>query len=367
MRGVVLRDSSAELVDELQVREPGVGEVLVRVEAAGICHTDLSVIDGTIPFPKPLVLGHEGAGTVVGIGPGVASVAAGDHVVLTTLANCGVCAACERGWPTRCRRTLGNMSQPFSVGGEPIWSFAATSVFSEYVVVSAAQVVAIDPAVPLASAALIGCGVITGACCVWNRARVRRGDAAVVFGVGGVGLSVIQALRIAGARSVVAIDRMPSKETMARTMGATHFFDAAEPDLVGRVRALEPFDRADAAGPFNGGGFDWAFDCVGNDQIVRDALEMLEWGGSVVILGVPKPGAELTVPFSRLIHVDRAVMGCRYGSVRPHHDIPMIVDLYLRGEFLLDEMVSATYDVGDFHAAVDRVRAGDIARAVLTF
>jgi S-(hydroxymethyl)glutathione dehydrogenase/alcohol dehydrogenase len=356
-----------EVVDDLQVRDPGVGEVRVRIDAAGVCHTDLSVIDGTIPFPRPLVLGHEGAGTVVEVGPGVTSVSEGDHVVLTTLASCGQCAACERGWPTRCRRTLGNMTQPFSLRGEPLWSFAATSVFSEYVVVAAAQVVVIEPSVPLESAALIGCGVITGACCVWNRARVQRGDTAVVFGLGGVGLSVIQGLRIAGARRIVAVDRLPGKEAIARTMGATDFLDASDPELVAEVRALEAFDSSHRDGPFNGGGLDWAFDCVGSPQVVADALEMLEWGGTVVILGVASPGTELTVPFSRLVHVDRAVMGCRYGSVRPHHDIPLIVDLYRRGEFLLDEMVSATFDLDEFEVALDHLRAGEAARSVLTF
>jgi Zn-dependent alcohol dehydrogenase len=367
MRGIVLRGGTAEVVDDLVVRDPGLGEIRVEIGAAGICHTDLSLIDGTIPWPTPLVLGHEGAGTVVELGAGVTSVSIGDHVVLTTLASCGRCSACERGWPTRCRRTLGNMTQPFTHRGEAVWSFGATSVFSEQVVVNAAQAVVIDRSVPLPSAALIGCGVITGACCVWNRAQVKGGQTAVVFGLGGVGLSVIQGLRVAGARRIVAIDTLPGKEAIARTMGATDFFNARDADLVAKVRALEPYDDATSSGPMNAGGLDFAFDCVGNPKVVADALEMLEWGGTVVILGVPKPGTEASVPFSRLIHVDRTVMGCRYGSVRPHHDIPMIVDLYQRGQFLLDEMVSATFDIGDFDAAVAQLHDGEMARAVLTF
>src|SRR5580658_8276953 len=155
------------------------------------------MLDGTIPFPTPVVMGHEGAGVVEEVGSEVTTVKPGDHVVVTTLANCGNCAECATGWPTRCRVSMGNMSKPFTFEGQPAWNFAAASVFAEYTVVKQVQAVKIDPAVPLTSACLIGCGVVTGACAVWNRAQVQRGQTAVVFGVGGVGLNVIQALRVA--------------------------------------------------------------------------------------------------------------------------------------------------------------------------
>jgi Zn-dependent alcohol dehydrogenase len=367
MRGVVFTGEAVRVVDDLEVRAPRAREVRVRIEAAGLCHTDLSLVDGTIPHPTPLVLGHEGAGTVLEVGADVTTVRPGDHVVLTTLASCGMCSACERGLPTRCRATLGVGSQPFTIGGEPAYSFASTSVFSEEVVVAESQAVVIDRDIPMAAACLIGCGVITGAGTVWNRAKVQRGETAAVFGLGGVGLSVIQGLRIAGAGRIVAIDTEPAKEALARKVGATDFLDARDPGLAQAVRDLEPSAPGVRAGVMNAGGLDWVFDCVGNAAIVETGLEMLDWGGTVVIIGVPRPGAELTASFSRLIHVDRTIMGCRYGSVRPHHDIPLIVELYRSGAFLLDEMVSATMPIERYDDAVDLVHQGTVARVVFTF
>lgn len=367
MRGVLFTGTAVEVVDDLEVRAPGPGDLRVRIEAAGLCHTDLSVVDGTIPMPPPVVLGHEGAGVVVEVGDQVRSVAVGDHVVLTTLPACGRCSACERGFPTRCRATLGGGAQPFMRGGEPVYSFASTSVFAEEVVVGESQAVVIDRDIPLTAASIVGCAVVTGAGSVWNRAQVQRGQTAAVFGIGGVGLSVIQALRVAGASRIVAIDMLADKEEIARCVGATDFLDARRPDLVDAVRALEPSDDGLPAGVMNAGGLDWVFDCVGNASIVSTGLEMLDWGGGLVIIGVPKPGSELTASFSRLIHVDRAILGCRYGQVRPHHDIPMILDLYKRGDFLLDELVTATYPIEEYEVAADRARRGDIARAVFTF
>jgi len=367
VRGIVFNGEKAEITDALEVRAPGPTEVKVKIAAAGVCHSDVSVMDGTIPFPTPVVMGHEGAGVVVEVGEQVTTTKPGDHVVIATLANCGMCAECNLGWPTRCKKSMGNMSQPFTFEGKPAWNFAAASVFSEYTVVAETQAVVIDAAMPLTSACLIGCGVVTGACCVWNRANVQRGQSAVVFGIGGVGLNVIQALRIAGARRIIAIDTLAHKEPLARRFGATDFLDARDPALVETVRALEPMSAAAVSGFMNAGGVDWAFDCVGNAGIVGDAMEMLDWGGTVVILGVPHATAELTVPFSRLTHVDRSVMGCRYGSVRPHHDIPMIVEQYNAGTFLLDELVSETYPLEQFETVVEDLHEGKLARGVLTF
>ena len=364
MRGIVYDGVSAVVTDALEVRVPGAGEVMVRMVAAGVCHSDQSVLDGTIPFPTPVVMGHEGAGVVEEVGSEVTTVAPGDHVVVTTLASCGRCDECATGWPTRCKRSLGNMTQPFMFNGEPAWNFAACSVFAERTVVKEVQAVRIDPTVPLTSACLIGCGVVTGACCVWNRARVRTGETAVVFGVGGVGLNVIQALRVARASRIIAIDTVATKEKFARQFGATDFLNPRDIDAVDEVRRLLGA-TPDAFG--NGGGADWVFDCVGNPRIVADGVEMLDWGGNVVILGVPGPAVEFSALFTRLTTVDRGVIGCRYGSVRPHHDIPMIIELYKSGQFMLDELVSATYPLEDFHTVVDDMHEGRLARGVLTF
>jgi Zn-dependent alcohol dehydrogenase len=367
VRGIVYDGNKAVVTDGLEVRAPGATEVAVRMVAAGVCHSDQSVLDGTIPFPTPVVMGHEGAGVIEHVGSEVTSVRVGDHVVVTTLANCGHCAECARGWPTRCRVSMGNMTQPFTVDGTPAWNFAAASVFAEVTVVKEVQVVRIDPDVPLTSACLIGCGVVTGACAVWNRAAVQRGQTAVVFGVGGVGLNVIQALRVARASRIIAIDTVPAKEQYARQFGATDFIDARNVDIVAEVRSLLPFSAKAPSAFANAGGADWVFDCVGNASIVRNGVEMLDWGGNLVILGVPPPDAELSTLFARLTHVDRGIMGCRYGSVRPHADIPLIVDLYRSGQFMLDELVSATYPLEQFETVLDDLHHGKLARGVLTF
>ncbi|MHB8466339.1 MAG: alcohol dehydrogenase catalytic domain-containing protein [Acidimicrobiales bacterium] len=367
MRGIVYDGEKATVTEALEVRDPTAGEVRVRMVAAGVCHSDQSVLDGTIPFPTPVVMGHEGAGVVEEVGSEVTTVRPGDHVVVSTLASCGKCAACARGWPTRCKVSMGNMTQPFTVDGTPAWNFAAASVFAEYTVVKEVQAVRIDADVPLTSACLIGCGVVTGACAVLNRADVQRGQTAVVFGVGGVGLNVIQALRVARASRIIAIDTVPAKEAFARQFGATDFIDARHADVVAEVRKLVPFSAEAPAGFANAGGVDWVFDCVGNATIVRDGVEMLDWGGNVVILGVPPPDAELSTLFARLTHVDRGILGCRYGSVRPHSDIPMIVELYRSGQFMLDELVSATYPLEQFETVLDDLHHGKLARGVLTF
>jgi Zn-dependent alcohol dehydrogenase len=368
VRGIVYTGDGVEVTDALDVRPPGPNEVSVRIAAAGVCHSDLSVIDGTIPFPAPTVMGHEGAGVVESVGSEVRSVKPGDHVVIATLASCGACRACSTGHPSWCKSTLGNISTPFTFKGEPASNFAATSVFVETTVVSEIQAVRIPKEVPLTSACLIGCGVLTGVGTVLNRAKVRPGDTAAVFGVGGVGLNVIQGLRISGATRIVAVDTMASKEALGRQFGATHFVDASSGDAAAAVRELTPANRESAAGAlFPLGGVTWAFDCVGHAAVLRSALDCLDWGGTAVAIGVPPRGTEVAVDINALAYVDRALIGCRYGSARPHHDIPLMVDLYLSGQLMLDELVSLTRPLDRFGEVVDEMHAGRVARGVLTF
>src|SRR5437870_6429562 len=213
MRGIVfVGDGKAELTDGLDVRNPGPTEVAVRIVNAGVCHSDVSVVDGTIPWPAPAVLGHEGAGVVEAVGGAVTNVKPGDHVVVATLASCGMCADCNTGRPTHCRKSMGNMSQPFTLDGQPCSNFAATSSFAERIVVQAIQAVPISPDIPLTTACLLACGVVTGVGAVLNRAKVQPGETAAVFGVGGVGLNAIQALRLSDASRIIAVDTMASKE-----------------------------------------------------------------------------------------------------------------------------------------------------------
>ncbi|MGV9703821.1 Zn-dependent alcohol dehydrogenase [Streptomyces sp. NPDC003483] len=349
MRGVIFDGERTEVVDDLEVREPGPGEVRVAVSAAGLCHSDLSVVDGTIPFPVPVVLGHEGAGIVESVGAGVTHVGPGDHVALSTLANCGACAECDRGRPTMCRTAIGRPRRPFTRGGRPLYQFASNSAFAERTVVKAVQAVRIPRDIPLPSAALIGCGVLTGVGAVLNRARVGQGERVLVIGTGGIGLNVIQGARLAGALRIVAVDSNPAKEEVARRFGATDFLTSTE-----AVREILPT------------GADHAFECVGRVELVRQAVDLLDRHGQAVLLGVPPAGAEASFLVSAM-YLDKSILGCRYGSSRPQRDITLYADLYREGRLLLDELVTRTYPVEDFGKAAQDAHEGRVARAVLTF
>jgi len=349
MRGVIFDGKQTQVVDDLEIREPGPGEVLVAISAAGLCHSDLSVVDGTIPFPVPVVLGHEGAGVVEAVGVGVTHVQPGDHVSLSTLANCGTCAECDRGRPTMCRKAIGMPQRPFTRAGQSLYQFASNSAFAERTLVKAVQAVRIPEDIPMASAALIGCGVLTGVGAVLNRARVDRGDSVVVIGTGGIGLNVIQGARIAGALTVVAVDSNPAKEGVARRFGATHFLSSTE-----GVREVLPT------------GADHAFECVGRVELVRQAVDLLDRHGQAVLLGVPAATAEASFLVSSM-YLDKSILGCRYGSSRPQRDIALYAELYREGRLLLDELVTETYPVEDFEKAAADAGAGRVARAVLTF
>jgi Zn-dependent alcohol dehydrogenase len=350
MRGIVYDGNDYQVVDDLEVRDPGPGEISVRIEAAGLCHSDLSVITGTIPYPTPVVLGHEGAGVVDKVGAGVANVAAGDHVVLTTIASCGACEFCMAGRPTMCRNTFGGRDQPFSWRGEPAYNFASSSVFAERTVLKATQAVKIPDDGPMQSAALVGCGVQTGVGAVLQRAKVQEGQTVAVIGVGGIGLNVISGAVLAGASRIVAADTNPAKEQIARDFGAT--------DFVGSVDAVRHVVRS---------GVDFAFECVGHVALIRAAIDLLDWGGTCVMLGVPEMTAEAAFNVASM-YLDKTIMGCRYGASQPAHDIRRYIRLYRRGKLKLDELVSATYPLEDIKRAVHDLESGEIvARGVLTF
>jgi S-(hydroxymethyl)glutathione dehydrogenase/alcohol dehydrogenase len=350
MRGVVYDGNDYQIVDDLAVRDPGPGEVIVRIEAAGLCHSDLSVISGTIPFPTPVVLGHEGAGIVESVGPSVTTVKEGDHVVLSTLGNCGACQYCDAGRPTMCRSTFGSRPQPFTWRGEPAYSFANASVFSERTVVKANQAVSIPKDVPFGAASLVGCGVLTGVGAVLQRARVPAGASVLVIGVGGIGLNVIQGAALAGASRIIAVDTNARKKDIALQFGATDFVESA-----------------DAARDVAQRGVDFAFECVGHVGLIRAAIDLLDWGGTCVMLGVPESTAEASFNVASM-YLDKGVLGCRYGSSQPQRDVQRYVDLYRQGRLKLDELVSATYPLEDMKTAVHALEAGELAaRGVLTF
>jgi S-(hydroxymethyl)glutathione dehydrogenase/alcohol dehydrogenase len=368
MRGIVYTGDGAGVTDQLEVRAPGPTDVRVAIGAAGVCHSDLSVLNGTIPWKSPSVLGHEGAGVVEAVGSEVTSVEVGDHVVIATLASCGLCRACSTGHPTWCLKTLSNVTQPFTYEGRPASNFAGTSVFTELTVVKEVQAVKISKDVPMTSACLIGCGVLTGVGSVLNRAKVQAGETAVVFGAGGVGLNAIQGLRIAGASRIIAVDILASKEGLARRFGATHFIDSSVTDPVEAIRDIVPPSPGRVSGALGWtGGVNWAFDCVGDPIVLRNALDVLDWGGNAMAIGIPPQGTEILVDVNALAYVDRGLMGCRYGSSRPQHDIPLMVDLYLSGQLLLDELVTEQLPLDGFRQIVEDMEQGKLARGVLTF
>ena len=286
MKGVLYDGQELSVTDRLEITDPDPDQVVVRIHAAGVCHSDLSMINGTVGgmIPAPFILGHEGAGVVEAVGSQVRSLRAGDHVVLTTIDNCGRCDVCAAGHPTLCQnsklaqvlarnarsnRTTEYHELPayFRLDGKPIIGMANTGVFAERVVVGEGQAIAIDKSVPFTSACLIGCAVLTGAGAVFNRAKVYRGDTVAVIGVGGIGISCIQAARIAGATKIIAIDTLASKEAMAQQFGATHFVNARESDAVTEVLAL------------TGGGVNYSFECVGAAPTMQAAIDMLGPGG----------------------------------------------------------------------------------------
>ena len=339
-----------ELVGTLSPRQ-----VRVEVRAAGVCGSDLSCVLGKYYMPVPLVPGHEAAGVVVEVGSAVTYCAVGDHVILSTFANCGHCRDCEGGDPGNCTTSaLGSLSQPYAEEGRPIYNFANIGAFTQQTVVGENQCIPIPARMPLTAAALIGCGVATGTGAVFNRARVQIGDTVAVIGAGGVGLNVIQAARLVGASAIIAIDRAAAKEALAFEFGATDFVLAADDefDAVAAVKSLCP------------GGVNHAFEVVGNTGLLAQAVSMTRPGGNVCAVGVPDLGARVTYPFMDL-HQNKSLLGIRAGGARPRKDFPMLADLYMRGRLKLDEMISRTAGLDGLQAAFDALKTGAEARTVL--
>jgi Zn-dependent alcohol dehydrogenase len=343
------------VIEDVRVKEPGTGEVRVTLKAAGLCHSDVSVLDGTIPYPVPVVLGHEGAGIIESVGPGVTSVKPGDTVILSTLAHCGRCVACEAARPTQCRNAPSPKdSVPFFVGGKPAFQFANTSAFAELTLVREQSAIPFDPRVPFDRACLIGCGIMTGVGAVLNRARVEPGATMVVFGVGGIGLNCVQGGVLAGASRIVAVDVNPQKLALAKIFGATDVIDSTKANALETIRDLTH------------GGADYTFECVGSLVVIQTALEALAPGGTLTIVGVPKLGSKFEFPV-HTIYNNKAILGCRYGAARPRKDFAMLADLYLAGRLKIDELVTEHYPLDDFQRALDDLHAGHLARGVFQF
>jgi S-(hydroxymethyl)glutathione dehydrogenase/alcohol dehydrogenase len=359
VNGAVFLGQGSEMpIEELELSEPGVGEVLVRYGASGLCHSDLAVLNGTLPIPGPSILGHEGAGTVEAVGSGVEKVKVGDTVVVSFIPACGQCWHCVRGETQLC--DVGFFAPPKftrSDGAMLAGALGGCATFAECTVIHERSVVKVETDVPVEQLALIGCGVTTGMGAILNTARVEPGSTVAIIGCGGVGTAAIQGARIAGASIIVAVDTVQSKLDMAMKLGATH-----------GVLAGEGHDPVSAVKELTGGrGVDYAFEVIGNAVTLTQAYGMVRRRGVVVAVGVPRFDATLEVPIGDLIFGEKTVIGSLYGSAQVAWDFPRLVRLVESGQLDLDAMVSSTISLGQVNDGFRAMEAGEVIRSVITY
>jgi S-(hydroxymethyl)glutathione dehydrogenase / alcohol dehydrogenase len=348
-------------IEKVELDEPMPRELLVRTVATGVCHSDLHVVDGVgrWPLDKPIVLGHEGAGIVEAVGRDVTSVKVGDHVVACLSGFCGTCPQCLSGHPNVCSNSIVARKESetprLSLGGQPVRQFINISSYAEKMLLHENSIVRIDSDIPLDKAALVGCGVLTGVGAALRSAGLEAGQTVAVYGCGGVGLSIVQGARIGGARQIIAIDQFGQKRQLAMRVGATHFINSSESDPVKAVRELT-----------GGAGVDHAFEAVGNAKLCRQAVESLAIRGTATIVGVLPPDATIEFPWMA-IRPECRVQTSRMGSNRFRIDIPHYLDFYKQGRLDLDAMVTKTGRLSDINEAFRAMKAGEVARTVLTF
>ncbi|MCG7527970.1 Zn-dependent alcohol dehydrogenase [Streptomyces sp. OfavH-34-F] len=358
VRAAVLSAVGAPLeITDIVLPEPGPGRVRVRLAAAGVCHSDLSLSNGTMRVPVPAVLGHEGAGTVVAVGEGVTHVAPGDGVVLNWAPSCGSCYHCGIGEVWLCASALAGASAVHArtAGGGELHPGLNVAAFAEETVVAANCVLPAPDGVPLTDAALLGCAVLTGYGAVHHSARVRAGESVAVFGVGGVGLAVLQAARIAGASRIVAVDVSPEKEELARRAGATDYVVASD-TTPREIRALT-----------GGQGVDVAVECVGRAVTIRAAWESTRRGGRATVVGIGGKDQQVTFNALEIFHWGRSLTGCVYGNSDPARDLPVLAEHIRAGRFDLSMMVTERIGLDGIPAAFDRMIAGRGGRALVVF
>ena len=346
------------IIENIEVDKPLSREVLVRTVASGVCHSDLHFVDGLYPMQGPAILGHEAAGIVEAVGDQVVEFKPGDHVIACLSVFCGHCKFCLEGRPNLCQnpevRTRPGGRPKYTLNGSPVAQFANLGSYAEQMLVHENTLVKIGNDMPFKQAALIGCGVTTGVGAVLNTAQVRPGATVAVWGAGGVGLSAIQGARIAGAGMIIAVDTVESKLKTARDLGATHVVDASSHDPVEAVRNL------------TGGGVEFSFEAIGNKRAAEQCYESLARGGTATIIGMIPVGQKLEIDGPSLLG-EKKLQGSSMGSNRFRIDMPKYVDFYKRGLLKLDEMITRTGKLEDVNEAFRAMKAGEVARTVLTF
>jgi alcohol dehydrogenase len=351
-------------IEEVELKPPGPGEILVRMGAAGLCHSDLSVINGDRPRPTPMALGHEAAGVVEALGAGVDDLRKGDHVVLVFVPSCGHCNPCAEGRPALCEpgaaaNTAGTLlsgeRRIFRTDGKPVNHHMGCSAFAEAAVVSRRSAVKIDPELPLDEAALFGCAVLTGVGAVVNTGQVRAGSTVAVIGLGGVGLASVLGADASGARAVVAIDLSDEKLALAKDLGATHTFNAADPDLVQKVKDATK------------GGVDYAIEMAGSVRAFETAYKITRRGGTTITAGLPPPTATWAMPSTNLVAEERTIKGSYIGTCVPSRDLPRYIDLYRQGKLPVNKLMTGRLKLEQINEGFDLLHEGKAVRQVLTF
>ena len=359
MKGAVLYEANTPLkVEQMDLDEPGPGEVMISMQASGVCHSDWHVVKGEwANVPLPSVLGHEGAGIVEAVGPEVTRVKQGDHVILSWMPSCGLCEMCQKGRVAVCENPpRGTAKARVRGSGAEIELLSGLGTFGSYSVVPQEAAIPIDHDMPFPQASLVGCGVMTGVGAAINTAQVQPGTSVAVFGCGGVGLNCIQGSRIAGATKIIAVDLLDNKLDLAREFGATHTVNASKTDAVEEIKSLT-----------GGHGVHYAFEAIGLVEApFVQAIKATRHRGITVWVGHAPLDTPVTID-ARILMMEKTVIGSMYGSARPHIDFPRLIDLYRSGQLRLDELITRSFPVEEVNSAFDVLSKGEVARSVLTF
>ncbi len=363
-KAVLFREPGKPIVVEtVEIESPHRDEVMLKIDACGVCHSDFSVTNGTIPMPPPVVLGHEGAGTIAEVGEGVTDVAVGDRIIVSWIPICGKCRYCVMGRPALCDMgARAAMSLPDGTSrikdaaGNAINHFAGVSVMAEYATIHKDNVIKLDVDVDADKAALVGCAVMTGVGAAINTAKVEAGSSVAVIGCGGIGLNVIQGAALAGAETIIGVDIEDKKLGFAQTFGATHTINpGSDGDAVAKILEL------------TGGGADYAFECIGRAGTIQQAYNAIRKGGMAVVVGVSPPTEQVQLGAFLMPFQEKILTGSMYGSARPRIDFPRLLSLYKANRLKLDELVTATYSIDEAPRAFEDLEKGANARGVIVF